>query len=92
MEQSNRDVATIAVLMRRLKEPRLPRAKRLLEKVNVGKELSDSDIQFLKQVSEDISNSQSLVKRYPEYSGLMSRVIGLYTEIITKSLKNEKVQ
>ena len=90
MEQSKEDAGTIAALMIRFKEYRLPRAQRMLEKVNGGEKLSDSDIQFLKRVYNDGRNTQPLVKRHPEYNDLITRYINLYTEIINKGLENEK--
>ena len=90
MEKSKEDAGTIAALMIRFKEYRLPRAQRMLEKVNDGEKLSDSDIQFLKRVYKDGRNTQSLVKRHPEYNDLIARYISLYTEIINKGLENEK--
>ena len=90
MEQSKEDAGTIAALMIRFKEYRLPRAQRMLEKVNGGEKLSDSDIQFLKRVYKDGRNTQPLVKRHPEYNDLIARYISLYTEIINKGLENEK--
>ncbi len=90
MDKKDQDAGTIAALMIRFKEYRLPRAKRLLEKVNGGAILSEDDIQFLKRVYTDGRNTQSLVKRHPEYRDLISRAIDLYTEIISKGLENEK--
>ncbi len=90
MEQSHKDTGTISALMIRLKESRLPKARQLQEKVNRGERLSDSDIRFLKGVYEDSRNSQALIIRNPEYNGLVSRFMDLYTEIITKGLENEK--
>ena len=90
MEQSKEDAGTIAALMIRFKEYRLPRAQRMLERVNGGEKLSDSDIQFLKRVYNDGRNTQPLVKRHPEYNDLITRYISLYTEIINKGLENEK--
>jgi hypothetical protein len=90
MKQSEKDAGTIAALMLRFKEYRLPRAKRLLEKVNGGEILSDEDIRFLERVYTDGRNTQPLVKRHPEYNELVTRTIDLYTEIITKGLENEK--
>jgi len=90
MDQSKEDAGTIAALMIRFKEYRLPRAQRMLERVNGGEKLSDSDIQFLKRVYKDGRNTQSLVKRHPEYNDLITRYINLYTEIINKGLENEK--
>ena len=90
MEQSKEDAGTIAALMIRFKEYRLPRAQRMLDRVNGGEKLSDSDIQFLKRIYKDGRNTQSLVKRHPEYNDLIARYISLYTEIINKGLENEK--
>jgi hypothetical protein len=92
MDQSEKDAGTISALMQRCRETRLPRAKRLLEKVNGGEILSDGDIRFLKRVYQDSRSQQSLVKRNPEYQGLITRFIGLYSEIISKGLENEKAQ
>jgi len=90
MDQSEKDAGTIAALMIRLKETRLPRAQRLLEKVNGGEKLSDIDIQFLKRVYQDTRNYRSLVERHPEYNNLFAGFIDLYTEIITTGLENEQ--
>lgn len=92
MEQQIKDTGTITVLMLRLKETRLPRAKRLLEKVNSGEKLSDRDIRFLKQVYKDNLSIYPLIKRHPEVQKLYSCVFDLYVEIITKGLENEEAQ
>jgi len=90
MDQSEIDAGTLAALMLRLEEVRLPRAMRLLEKVNGGGLLSDRDIRFLKRVYEDSRANEALLDRHPEYDGLMCRCLSLYTEIITKGIENEK--
>jgi len=92
MEQSEKDAGTIAALMIRFKKTRLPRAERLLEKVNGGEKLSDGDISFLKRVYADTRLDQSLFKRHPEYHELIAAFMDLYTEIITKGLENEKTR
>ena len=76
--------------MIRMKEYRLPRAKRMLARVNAGEKLRDSDIEFLKRVYNDSRNNQPLVARHPEYHKLISQAIDLYTEIIAKGLDNER--
>ena len=76
--------------MIRFKDYRLPRAKRLLEKVNEGYTLADEDIQFLKRVFDDSRASEPLVKRHPEYHELIARALDLYSEIVSKGLENEK--
>lgn len=92
MDQTEEDAGTIVALMLRMKEDRLPRAQRMLEKVNDGEKLSDSDIRFLKRVYRDNRANQALIKRNPGYVELMSGFIDLYAEIITKGLENEKKQ
>jgi hypothetical protein len=90
MKKQDRDTGTIAALMIRFNDYRLPRAKRLLKKVNGGEILSEEDIRFLKRIYTDSKNTQPLVKRHPEYNDLIIRAIDLYTEIINKGLENEK--
>ena len=92
MDQSEKDAGTIAALMLRFTKFRLPRAKRLLKKVNSGETLSDGDIAFLNRVRDDNQRNMQLVKRNPKYQGLVTGFMELYTEIITKSLENEKAQ
>ncbi len=90
MDQETKDAGTITALMIRTKEYRLPRAKRLFEKVSSGEILSEMDIDFLTRVYEDSRDSQPLVSRHPEYHDLIVGMLELYTEIITKGLENEK--
>ena len=89
MEQSDKDTGTLAALMLELEEVRLPRALRILGRVNGGEILSERDIRFLKSVYRDSRINGRLLKRHPTYSGLISRCLVLYTEIITKGLENE---
>jgi hypothetical protein len=90
MKKSELDAGTIAALMLRFKDYRIPRANRLLQKVNTGEVLSDGDIRFLERVCADARDSQSLIKRNPSYQELLARALNLYTEIINKGLENEK--
>lgn len=84
------DEGTIAALMIRFRDYRLPRAKRLLERVRCGKCLSNGDIEFLERVQVDGMHIQPLMKRHPEYSSLIAKAMDLYTEIITRGVENEK--
>jgi hypothetical protein len=90
VDQDKKDAGTIAALMIRMKDYRLPRAQRMLKKVNSGEKLGDSDIEFLTRVNEDSRNTQALLSRNPEYKDLIVRFIDLYSEIINKGLENEK--
>jgi hypothetical protein len=90
MDKQEMEAGTITALMLRFSEYRLPRAKRLLKRVNTGQPLTDGDIRFLKRVYSDGIQVQPVIKRHPEYSQLVARAMDLYTEIITKGLENEK--
>lgn len=92
MDQSEEDQGTIAALMIRMDETRLPRARRLQVKVNAGELLSDSDIDFLKRVHDDYQANQALMLRNPEFAYLMSCFIDLYAEIIAMGFENEKAR
>ena len=88
----DKDTGTIAALMIRFREYRLPRASRILERVNAGETLQDSDIAFLERVFNDARENQMLVQRHPEYQELVSRATALYEEITSKALENEKAK
>ena len=92
MDQAEEDAGTIAALMLRMTEYRLPRAQRMLDDVHDGETLSRSDIEFLKRVYKDNRANQALFKRNPDYFHLMAGFIDLYTEIIAKGLENEKAR
>ena len=88
----DKDTGTIAALMIRFREYRLPRAMRMLDRVNAGETLMDNDIAFLKRVFDDAKANQQLARRNPEYKELVSRAVALYEEIVAKAMENEKAQ
>jgi hypothetical protein len=92
MDREKLDAGTIAALMIRTRDYRLPRAQRMLEKVKDGELLSEEDIAFLRRVFNDSRNIQSLVSRHPEYHDLVCKMLDLYFEIISTGLENEKAQ
>lgn len=84
------DEGTLAALMLRLREYRLPRAQRLLEHVRAGEPLTDYDIRFLEQIHRDCQSWRPLLDRHPEYERLIGRFVDLYAEIVTLGLENER--
>jgi len=90
LDQSKIDRGTIQVLLEKLVELQLPRAERMLDRVNLGEILSEYDLEFLETISVDITTVQPLLHRYPQYEKLDVKVMSLYTEIITKGVKNDK--
>ena len=90
MDQETKDAGTIEALMIRMKEYRIPRAKRMQERVNAGEKLSDVDIEYLNRVYDESRDSAALFERHPEYDELRVRALDLFSEIIEKALENEK--
>ena len=92
MDLEQADAGTLAVLMERFTDYRLPRAKRMLERVKEGETLTGYDIDWLRRVHREGRRMQPLIDRHPEYSSIISRSIDLYLEIINTGLANEKRQ
>jgi len=89
-DQSNMDAGTIAALMVRFKEVRLPRTQGLLDKVNDGQKLDDGDIDFLKRVYNDSRSLRPLIERNPDYLSMITKYVDLYSEIVAKAVELEK--
>jgi hypothetical protein len=90
MQSSSHDQGVIQALLQRLNEFRLPRLLALKEKVGAGEPLGDEDLGFLREVAEDADRLKPIIDRYPEYQGLVARVVRLYADITAKALENEK--
>ena len=89
MSEMPHDIGVLTVLAKRLVEERLPKALNLQERVNRGEVLNDLDLNFLEQVLTDAKSIAPIVRRYPQYHDVASRVVRLYKEIMDKALENE---
>ena len=90
MTKSTMDAGLISVLLDRLEKQRLPKILALKDTVDGGGLLGDYDIEFLEQVFTDAGKISALVDRHPEYKKLAARILGLYNEITSRALENEK--
>ena len=90
MQNEEKDLGTISVLLKRLNEERIPHILAIKDRVDAGHLLSDADIAYLEKAIEDARLASSLVHRHPEYHDLAARILGLYKEITDRALENEK--
>lgn len=80
----------IYVLLDRFNKQHYPRAMDLKEKVDAGEVFNESDQQFLEEVIRDLDRINTVVDQNPEYKELFAEILGLWNEIIEKSIENEK--
>ena len=87
---SDDDLGTIQAMLDRLNHQRLPRVLDMKSRVDRGKCLGDSDLDYLQQVFEEANHAKSLLARHPELEELVGKLVGLYSEVTQKALDNER--
>ena len=92
MEESAEELGTIYALIERFEKQRLPRLLELKVRVDKGETFSQSDIEFMTQVTLDAQRGKRLIDRHPEWQEFCAEVIHLYEEIAEKALDNEDIK
>ena len=88
--ESDKDLGIEIVLLERFTEQRLPRILKILEEVKEGRVLDDSELQFMEEVLENCRQLSGFVQEHPTYGEIYTRAIGLYHEVTTLALENER--
>lgn len=78
------------VLLVRLRTQRLPRLLALHRRVHQGARLDAFDVRFLNEALSDTVRLPSRLSRAPEFSGVFGSMAGLYHQVTTRALHNEK--
>jgi len=90
MEESAGELGTIYALIERFEKQRLPRLLELKKRVDKGGVLTESDIRFMYQITQDAQRNKQLIDRHPEWHKFCAEVIHFYEELAEKALENEK--
>jgi len=90
MKEAADEIGVIYALIERFEKQRLPRLLELKKRVDKGGVFSESDIQFITEVTHDAQRSKPLIDRHPEWHKFCAEVIHQYEEVVEKALENEK--
>jgi hypothetical protein len=90
MNESEKELGIIYSLIERFEKQRLPRLLELKKRVNKGEVLTELDIRFMYQITQDAQRNKQLIDRHPEWHKFCAEVIHLYEEVAEKALENEK--
>jgi hypothetical protein len=90
VNESADERGVIYALIDRFEKQRLPRLLEIKKRVDKGEVFSESDIQFMYEVTRDAQRSKRLIDRHPEWHKFCAEVIHLYEEVVEKALENEK--
>jgi len=90
MNERKEKLGVVTALTERFTQQRLPRLLEIKGRVDKGEKIDDQDLEFLQLVHDDALKNERLVETFPQLKDFVVKAIGLYTEITSKALENEK--
>ena len=84
------EVGTIAVLLDRAVNKRIPNVLAIKERLRKGGTLSDLEIIHLDDILTDGRKMLAMVDRHPQFQELAAKMTSLYAEITRMALENER--
>jgi len=90
MEHVNKEKGIAITIMERFEKQTLPDLLWIKGRVENGELLSDGDMEFLEQISQNATDIKPLIDAQTEWQSLYAGAINLYEEIIAKALANQQ--
>jgi len=90
MNQSDKEIGLIEVILDRLEKHRLPRLLSIKEKLEEGNLIGEFDVEFLERTMNDVRDVLPIIDHHPKYQPLMMKVIELYKGITGTALDMEQ--
>jgi hypothetical protein len=85
----NTDQGVIYVLMEHFTRHLYPRALEIEKELEVGRRLSDAEIDHVARVLDEVKQMRPLIERHPEHRELAQSVIAMYAGIARRAWQNE---
>jgi hypothetical protein len=90
LSKEDAEEGTIAVLLKRAVEKRIPNVLAVRDRLEKGGTLSNLEITHLEEILANSRKMQEMVGRHPEYRELAAKMINLYAEITGMAVENEE--
>lgn len=91
MNEMQRSLGTVTVILKRLQRHSLPRIFRIKERVDSGERISPEDVLFLRQSLLDALSAKPIYDSNPELAEISAKIITIYRDVSMKALANEQV-
>ena len=90
LTREDAEEGTIAVLLDRAVNKRIPNVLAIKERLLKGGTLSDLEVTHLDEILTDGRKMQAMIDRHPQFKELGAKMTSLYAEITSMALENEQ--